>query len=295
MRADIPKSKNGFTLIELLVVVSIIALLVSILMPALGRARKTARRVVCANHLRQIGVIEMLYSADFEGNLIPRYVSNSDWQLDGGANFKRKVTTVLPYSMHKLLYDFIRDSYQIPGEIWACPELIVQRRGLDKFINDSTTVQNELVDMPNGNRVVHELTWEEGGLARMHSGNSSFPRPGVQFGYSRLVGLGNTVNAYPSKGVKESAMSSSDGGDKLLAADMVRRWESWDNQEYSWIAHAKSFNEPEGVNRLYVDGRVEWTKPDVMAENGKPFDPDALGKYNHRGTTTVDTGVWNYW
>ena len=55
---------HGFTLIELLVVVSIIALLVSILMPALGKAREQARRSVCASRVKQLMAAVLRYSLD---------------------------------------------------------------------------------------------------------------------------------------------------------------------------------------------------------------------------------------
>lgn len=61
--------KKGFTLIELLVVISIIALLLSITMPALTRARTIARRVICTNNVRQVGLAALSYAADFNDEL----------------------------------------------------------------------------------------------------------------------------------------------------------------------------------------------------------------------------------
>lgn len=65
--------KTGFTLIELLVVISIIALLISILLPALAKARESARTITCSSNLRQVGLASAMYNEDHEGYFVPLY------------------------------------------------------------------------------------------------------------------------------------------------------------------------------------------------------------------------------
>lgn len=68
--------QRAFTLIELLVVISIIALLVGILLPALGAARRTAQSMVCLSNLRQIGVGVAGYAADNDSATPPSATFN---------------------------------------------------------------------------------------------------------------------------------------------------------------------------------------------------------------------------
>ncbi len=63
------KGSTGFTLIELLVVISIIALLIGILLPALGSARKSARTVACLSNIKQWGIGNTIFSNDYKGFL----------------------------------------------------------------------------------------------------------------------------------------------------------------------------------------------------------------------------------
>ena len=75
------RKHNGFTLVELLVVIAIIALLMGILLPALQRAREQAKKIVCANGLKQIFIGVSLFANDNGGKLPLKDSSNWPWDI----------------------------------------------------------------------------------------------------------------------------------------------------------------------------------------------------------------------
>ena len=138
---------RGFTLIELLVVIAIIALLIGILLPALGEARRTGRLAICLANMKQLGTATHSYSADYQdrifaftwkkGDKLSKYpdLNNAGTDLLAAANqavdiFRRRADREdipqiggwIPhvYYTHLVIQDYLAS--RLPEKLVACPE-----------------------------------------------------------------------------------------------------------------------------------------------------------------------------
>ncbi|MCE5341861.1 MAG: prepilin-type N-terminal cleavage/methylation domain-containing protein [Planctomycetaceae bacterium] len=182
------KLVSGFTLVELLVVISIIAILLAVMMPALNKAREGARSTVCKTNLKQITLAASLWSEDHDGYVVPSF-----WYVPAK-----------PYPDDKSL------------EAGLCAEAIARGASLEKYTGTNQSKKSNLYSCPTAAKFGEKLF----ALA-----SSYFRQPGVSrigaasYGVNCLAVQWDEYQWLGSKGVPKGSAYDSWGPNNMYALE----------------------------------------------------------------------------
>ncbi len=236
-------NKKAFTLIELLVVVSIIAVLMSIMMPSLQKAREQSKRVVCSNRLKQLGVAFYLYGEDNKG-MLPKWRDGNDPTAPGPVNHFLIINSLVELTAAgggKNLYpNYIEDRH-----VFYCPN-------------------SDYSDLPAKEAFdTGKLTWSPE-KAGYDTWSSFYYLGGGNGTFEQLV---KSSSGMPT--IKSPRYLSDKG---TLSPLMMDSWVWLPTAQRGYVNHTAKgasnvSNDAAGCNVLLVDTHVEWYKAaDIKGE-----------------------------